>query len=136
MRSKNLVRTVVAALVLTLVACATAADSVKTGQAEFTNDPFVLLEARVSGDSLVATVQYSGGSAEHEFALEGIGVATKSLPRQQMLAVRHDAHGDLARALITEERRFPLANWQDPRNTVVHIRLEGWEEMLVYRYER
>lgn len=136
MRSKNLVRTLTAALVLSLVACATTADSVKTGQAEFANDPFELLDARVSGDSLVATVQYGGGSAEHDFTLEGIGVATKSLPRQQMLAVRHDAHGDRARALITEERRFPLADWQDPRNTVVHIRLEGWEEVLVYRYER
>lgn len=130
------IRSLVAVLTVCLAACATVVDAVQPAKAEAVQDPFELINAEVSGDSLTVTVQYSGGSAEHEFTLEPQGAATKSLPRQQMFALHHDAHGDLARALITEERKFPLATWQDPRNTVVHIRLEGWEEVLVYRYER
>lgn len=130
------IRSLAAALIVFLAACATVEDAVQPVRAETPKDPFELIKVEVTGDSLTVTVQYSGGSAEHEFTLESIGPATKSLPRQQMLALHHDAHGDLARALITEERRFSLTAWQDPRNTVVHIRLEGWEEVLVYRYER
>ena len=130
------IRSLAAALIVFLAACATVENAVQPVRAETPKDPFELIEAEVTGDTLTVTVQYSGGSAEHEFTLESKGAATKSLPRQQMLALQHDAHGDLARALITEERLFSLTAWQDPRNTVVHIRLEGWEEVLVYRYER
>ena len=130
------IRSLAAALIVFLAACATVEDAVQPVRAEAATDLFELIKAEVTGDSLTVTVQYSGGSAEHEFTLESKGAATKSLPRQQMLVLHHDAHGDRARALITEERRIPLAALQDPRNTVVHIRLEGWEEVLVYRYER
>ena len=98
--------------------------------------PFQLLAARVEGDSLVLTVQYSGGSALHDFRLDPQGAPTKSLPRQQFFSLHHDAHGDLARALITEERAFDLVPYRDPRNSVVHLRLENWDETVVYGYER
>lgn len=130
------IRSLAAALIVFLAACVTVEDAVQPVRAETPKDPFELIKAEITGDSLTVTVQYSGGSAEHEFTLESKGAATKSLPRQQMFALHHDAHGDRARALITEERRFSLTAWQDPRNTVVHIRLEGWEEVLVYSYER
>lgn len=130
------IRGLAAVLVVFLAACATAEDAVQPVRAEASKDPFELIKAEVTGDTLTVTVQYSGGSAKHDFMLEPQGAATKSLPRQQMLVLRHNAHGDRARALITEERKFPLAAWQDPRNSVVHIRLEGWEEVMVYRYER
>lgn len=100
------------------------------------SDPFQLLAARVDGDSLVLTVQYSGGSAAHDFRLDPQGAPTKSLPRQQFFSLHHDAHGDLARALITEERAFDLVPYRDPRNAVVHLRLENWDETVVYGYER
>lgn len=100
------------------------------------SDPFQLLAARVDGDSLVLTVQYSGGSAAHDFRLDPEGALTKSLPRQQFFALHHNAHGDQARALITEERAFDLVPYRDPRNSVVHLRLENWEETLVYGYAR
>lgn len=97
------------------------------------SDPFELLDARVEGDALVLRVQYSGGG-RHDFALVFTGAPTKSLPRQVLLEVRHDSQGDLAKALITEERSFDLTPHRDPKNTVVHLLIQGVDGFLVYRY--
>lgn len=100
------------------------------------SDPFQLQSVQVVGDSLVLTLQYSGGGAAHDFRLVPQGAPTKSLPRQQLLVLHHDAHGDFARALITEERAFDLLPYRDPRNTLVHLRLESWGETVMYSYNR
>ncbi|MBO75444.1 MAG: hypothetical protein CMD33_09245 [Flavobacteriales bacterium] len=102
--------------------------------ADVFGDPFELLDASVEGDELVLLVQYSGGSKAHDFALLTSGAPTKSLPRQVLLSVNHNSHGDRARAMITEERKFDLMPYRDPRNSVVHIRIQGVENVLVYRY--
>ena len=97
------------------------------------SDPFELLDARVEGDALVVRVQYSGGG-QHDFALVSSGAPTKSLPRQVLLEIRHDSQGDLAKAMITEERTFDLTPYSDPKNNVVHLRIQGVDDVLVYRY--
>ena len=100
------------------------------------SDPFELLAARVEGDTLVLRVQYSGGSQAHEFELHSAAAPTKSLPRQVLLVVHHNAHGDRSRAMVTEERIFDLTPYKDPRNNLVHLRIQGVDEVLVYRYTR
>tara|TARA_X000000950_G_scaffold285395_1_gene391235 strand:+ start:2108 stop:2410 length:303 start_codon:yes stop_codon:yes gene_type:complete len=95
--------------------------------------PFELLDARVEGDALVVRVQYSGGG-QHDFALVSTGAPTKSLPRQVLLELRHDSQGDLAKAMITEERSFDLTPYRDPRNNVIHLRIQGVDDVLVYSY--
>lgn len=100
------------------------------------SDPFELLDARVEGDSLVLRVQYSGGSQAHEFELHSTAAPTKSLPRQVLLVVHHNAHGDRSRAMIAEERTFDLTPYRDPRNNLIHLRIQGVDEVLVYRYTR
>lgn len=95
--------------------------------------PFELLDARVEGDALVVRVQYSG-EGQHDFALVSTGAPTKSLPRQVILELRHDSPGDLAKAMITEERTFDLTPYRDPRNNVVYLRIQGFDDVLVYRY--
>ena len=97
------------------------------------SDPFELLDARVKGDALVVRVQYSGGG-QHDFALVSTGAPTKSRPRQVSLELRHDSQGDLAKAMITEERTFDLTPYRDLRNNVVHLRIRGVDDVLVYRY--
>lgn len=113
--------------------CAAPAN-VQATAATAASDPFELMEARVDGDVLVLRVQYSGGSQVHDFELHSAAAPTKSLPRQVLLTVHHDAHGDRARAMIEEERTFDLTTYRDPRNNVVHLRIEGVDDVLVYRY--
>ena len=97
------------------------------------SDPFELLDARVEGDALVVRVQYSGGG-QHDFALVSSGAPPKSLPRQVLLEIRHDSQGDLAKAMITEERTFDLTPYRDLSNNVVHLRIHGVDDVLFYRY--
>lgn len=101
---------------------------------ETPSDPFSVLTVAVDGDSLRATVQYGGGCREHGFALEPMGVATKSLPRQWSLRLLHDAHEDLCRALISEDLAWDLTPYRDPQNAVVVLRLDVWPDPLTYRY--
>ena len=44
------------------------------------------------------------------------------------------SQGDLAKAMITEERTFDLTPYRDPMNNVVHLRIQGVDDVLVYRY--
>ena len=113
--------------------CSAPAEVQANADAEM-SDSFELLDARVEGDALVLRVQYSGGSQAHDFALVSTGAPTKSLPRQVLLELRHDGQGDLAKAMITEERTFDLIPHRDSRNNVVHLRIQGIDGVLVYRY--
>ena len=97
------------------------------------SDPFELLDARVEGDALVVRVEYSGGG-QHDFALVSSGAPTKSIPRQVLLEIRHDSQGDLAKAMIIEERTFDLTPYSDPKNNEVHLRIQGVDDVIVYRY--
>jgi hypothetical protein len=91
-----------------------------------------LLNAVVEGGQLRVTVQYGGGCAEHEFALESAGPLLKSLPPKQPLRLVHRTPGDPCRALIQEEHTFELNPWRGAPNGVTVILLEHWNEPLIY----
>ena len=118
---------------LVLVGCA----SNRTGQGTSNthiSSPFDIVQAVVKGDSLRTTLRYGGGFRTHTFALEATGAATKSLPRQQPLRLVHDADGDMGRALISEDRSFDLRPFRDPSQSMIVLRLEGWQGRLEYTY--
>lgn len=115
-------------------ATSSATDTAEKEKTGLGSSPFTLIEARVDGDSLRTVLQYGGGFREHQFQLSSSGPATKSLPRQQPVALMHDANGDMGRALITEERSFDLKGFRDPAQPVIMIRLEHWPDLLEYRY--
>lgn len=72
------------------------------------SDPVEILSARIEQDSLVLQLRYGGGSREHDFAVYCLNALAKSLPAKATLYLTHDSKGDLAKALITEERSFDL----------------------------
>ena len=55
------IRSLAAALIVFLAACATVEDAVQPVRAETPKDPSELIKVEVTGDSLTVTVQYSGG---------------------------------------------------------------------------
>lgn len=96
--------------------------------------PFTVLGAAVEGDSLRVQLQYGGGFRTHSFTLISMGAATKSLPRQQPVKLIHDAHGDMGRALIQEERSFDLTSFRDPSQPRIRLALDGWPDLMDYTY--
>ncbi|MEM7282439.1 MAG: hypothetical protein AAF438_12515 [Pseudomonadota bacterium] len=71
-------------------------------------DPLKIVEATVEGSQLLLTVEYSGGAKEHDFALYCGRAIAKSMPPQASVFLSHNAHGDLAKALIRKELQFDL----------------------------
>lgn len=57
----------------------------------------------LAGDTLVVTLGYSGGCADHDFRLRARAVADTT-----HLWFTHDARGDRCEAFVTEARREPL----------------------------
>ena len=90
--------------------------------------------AYVTGDTLRATVTYSGGCGQHEFSLEKHGFMMKSLPPKQPLRIVHRSYGDPCRALIREELSFDLNSYRGTPDGVTVLILENWNLHINYSY--
>ena len=80
-------------------------------------DSYEVNSISLAGDELTVSVSYSGGCADHDFALCWPDQSfMESAPVQVGLELFHDGHGDPCEAYPTEERTFDLsplkAEWQ------------------------
>jgi hypothetical protein len=105
-----------------------------------TGDKYTIMgRAFVQGNVLHVTVQYGGGCRTHEFRLHASHVFLESNPVQSPLAIRHDAHNDLCKALLTHQLRFDLtalrdawrASYRQQSGTII-LRLRGYSEGIAY----
>lgn len=72
-------------------------------------DPYSIDTLQLDGDILTLTAGYSGGCADHDFVLCMSPAAfLESYPVQANLYLRHDSHGDMCEALISEVLEFDL----------------------------
>jgi hypothetical protein len=95
-------------------------------------DPYRVLDAEITADTLLMSVQYGGGCREHTFTLCWSGEILESYPVQAPLVLHHDAHGDLCRALITKDLRFNLRSLKKEyqrlyrhRHGVIVLQIDG-----------
>jgi len=84
------------------------------------SDPFKMGEVVIAGDILKITVSYAGGAAEHDFTLYWDGIVARSYPGQTRIALKHNAHGDGAEALITKTLEFDLTAINKPMVITVY----------------
>ena len=73
-------------------------------------DPITIISTKVNGDILELTLQYGGGCQEHQVDLALIQpeCGTPPLP-PPTFEVRHNANGDVCKALITNEYSFNIS---------------------------
>jgi len=77
-------------------------------------DPLVISKVKIEKDSLIISVEYSGGCAKHDFKLFIGKWLLKSNPPQAELFLSHDSHGDMCLAWISRDLKFDLTllkNW-------------------------
>ncbi len=108
-----------------------------------TSDPFVFDAVGLdeSADVLSVLVSYSGGCAEHGFALCWTGAIEKSEPPQATVRLLHDANGDTCRAVESREHTFSLtplrdayvSQFEDP-NGVLILNLDGFGMSIPYHF--
>ncbi|MDP2208598.1 MAG: hypothetical protein Q8K98_07465 [Bacteroidota bacterium] len=76
---------------------------------DFRNDHVLIDSARISGDTLILVVSYSGGCREHEFKLFGSYSIIKTNPPQAEIYLSHNSNADMCEAWITENVKFDLS---------------------------
>ncbi len=100
------------------------------------SDSFRLEEAKIVGDCLVLTVQYSGGCQSHDFFLSLV----PTLTAQPVVTLAHDAHGDMCEAWITDKRSFDLTPLQSPGShqttflLTLHMENAPFSKEFTYHY--
>ena len=121
---------------LFLWGCKSSQDPIATNNdaIEFSEAQFEIDTAFVSGDTLFATVTYSGGCGTHEFSLKSNGFLLKSLPPKQPLRIEHRSYDDPCRSMIIETLKFDVSYYRGtPQGTTVLI-LQNWNPNLSYSY--
>ena len=88
----------------------------------------------VVGDTLHASVSYSGGCGNHEISLESNGVLLKSLPPKQPLRIEHRSDGDPCRSMIIENLKFDISDYRGTPHGTTILMLENWNTNLSYSY--
>lgn len=95
----------------------------------------------VEGNVLRVTVQYGGGCARHEFRVVASHVFMESQPVQSPIVIRHNANGDMCRALLVRELRFDLSALRDAwrrsylrEHGTIILRLRGYGEGIRYDF--
>ncbi len=76
-------------------------------------DPFVLNDAAIAGDTLSLNLSYAGGCARHEFTLVASELFRESDPVQLPVTLAHDANGDSCEAWLTQDYEFDLSLLRD-----------------------
>lgn len=86
-------------------------DSLKT-------DPLTILAVNIEGDCLQLTLQYGGGCREHLVDLALIQPQCGTPPLQPpTFEIRHDARGDVCKALITKDYSFDISGIREQDKT-------------------
>lgn len=78
------------------------------GDIDVESDDFSLREAFYEGDSLIITVQYSGGCKQHSFTLVWPEAIIAIHPPQFGIYLVHDGNDDSCEAYLTNTIRFDL----------------------------
>jgi hypothetical protein len=76
-------------------------------------DPLVLNEAAIAGNTLELNLSYAGGCARHVVTLVVSEVFLESDPVQLPVSLAHDANGDACEAWLTEDYEFDLTPLRD-----------------------
>ena len=77
-------------------------------QGTLADDDYILNSAATAGDTLTASVSYSGGCRTHVFTLVVGASFVESSPVRLPADLRHDANGDPCEAFPTESYAFDL----------------------------
>jgi hypothetical protein len=97
-------------------------------------------QVAIRGDTLVASVRYAGGCAEHRFELVFAHLFMESDPVQMRGLLAHDARGDNCRASIGQTLRFDLTPVRDAYRAAYDVESDvvilhgNWPGSLRYEF--
>lgn len=108
--------------------------TVEAGYQPSPSDPFSLNSVAISGDTLILSVQHSGGCKDHSWYMYTTGVMIKTYPPKLDLYPVHQKNGDMCKALIRRDIKFDLAPLKIPGNDKITLQIQGFPEFVTYAY--
>lgn len=130
----KLKRALIPAICIFIFSCKNRETTVVADVLSFNEAQFSFESIEIKGDTLYATVSYSGGCGKHNFSLEANGAMMKSLPPKQPLRITHRSTNDPCRAHIVELHKFDISSYRGTPSGLTVILLENWNQHLSYNY--
>lgn len=107
------------------------------GEFKATTDPVTISNIRVSGNTLLIDVSYSGGCEKHAFEVIGSPMIAKSLPPIRHIQLVHNANGDKCKKLELKTIEVDIKElaYQQESGSEIYLTIDGWEERILYTFE-
>lgn len=101
------------------------------------SDPITITNARIEGNTMFITVEYSGGCQDHALELIGNMGVMKSLPPKRGIKLIHHSNGDNCRELITHtiEANIEALAYTPTTGSEIMLILDSYGKELKYIYE-
>lgn len=97
-------------------------------------DAFNIQKIEQIKNFLVLTISYGGGCREHDFVLVHNGAYKESMPPQLDVQLRHNAHDDRCRALLTQQYKIDLSTLQYTGSDKLVLNFAGRKETFTATY--
>lgn len=107
------------------------------GRAEAHYDPFTVQSTKISGNTLIMDISYTGGCAEHDFKLVGSEAISKSLPPMRSVRLVHNANGDTCKATVKKTFKFDLTDlaYKKEAGSEIILNIEGVSEPIKWTFQ-
>ncbi len=101
------------------------------------SDAFSIQDAQIKGNTLLLTITYGGGCAEHKFEFIGSPMIMKSMPPIRSVQLIHDSANDNCKAIVTRIVEIDLKNiaYTPKPGSELMLMLKGWDKKIKYTYE-
>lgn len=90
-----------------------------------------ILAVRLTGNTLVLDLEFSGGCETHHFRLLGSKMILKSMPPQRGIMLYHENNGDSCRELLQQTVSFDIQPLAYPGGEIILL-LDGWKDRISY----
>jgi hypothetical protein len=101
------------------------------------SSPTTIYDAKLTGNTLMLSIGYTGGCAKHTFDLVGSEMISKSLPPIRSVSLIHNSTDESCKREIFDTLYFDITNlaYKKELGSVIKLNLNGWKEQLVYTYQ-
>lgn len=101
------------------------------------SDTFSIQDVQINGNTLLLTITYGGGCADHQFEFIGSPMIMKSMPPIRSVQLIHDSANDNCKAIVTRIVEIDLKNiaYTPKPGSELMLMLKGWDKKIKYTYE-
>lgn len=108
------------------------------GKMPVDTDALNIESAKISGNTLILAVTYTGGCADHTFDLVGSMAISKSLPPIRAVKIIHNSNGDTCKATVKKTLNFDLTElaYKKEAGSEIILNIEGVSEPMRWVYKK